>query len=271
MNVKLFIKALLILSATILAANSQAEEVVATVNGVKITKFQLEQHIKLLESMTKQKVADKASALSDLVDREIIHQEVKKKKIDKNPELAYLAEFQTREFFSKALFKQSKVGAPVTDAEIKKLYDEKIKALDLKEFQISHILIKATDPDAENKAKAIIAELDKGAKFEDLAKAKSQDASASKGGDIGWLNLAQLRSLPQIAQAISEMSKGSYSKTPVQSNAGWHILKLVDTRKQEPPTLEDAKPQLTRIIQQQRLQDYVSELRKKAKIDIKMK
>ncbi|MGD8784364.1 MAG: peptidylprolyl isomerase [Thioalkalispiraceae bacterium] len=268
---KLLSKYLLIFTTLLLAGNSLAEEVVATVNGEKITKFQLEQHIKLLESMTKQKVDDQAAALNDLIDREIIHQEVKRKKIDQNPELVYIAEFQTRELFSKALFKQSEIGEPVTDAEIKKLYDEKIKTLDLKEFKISHILIKGSEPDGESKAKAIIAELDKGTKFEELAKSKSQDPSASKGGDIGWLNLAQLRGLPQIAQAISEMSKGSYSKTPVKSNAGWHVLKLVDTRKQEPPTLEDTKKRLTQVIRQQRLQSYLEKLRNKAKVEVKLK
>lgn len=273
---KLLIKIVLLLSAsllinTVMASKIHAEEVVATVNGVKITRQQLDMHIQLLQTMTQQKVDDQAAALSDLIDREVVQQEVKKKKLDKNTELNYLAEFQRRELFSKALLKKSDAAKPVTDEELQKLYDEKIKNLNLKEYKIRHILIKSSDPDGENKAKAIVAELDKGSNFEDLAKEKSQDPTASKGGDIGWLNLAQLRGLPAIAQAISEMSKGTYSKTPVQSNAGWHVLKLEDSRKKEPPTFEQSKKQLARIIQQSRIQSYVSGLRNKAKVDIKLK
>jgi len=268
---KLLIRLAFVLSIPFFTSSAIASEVVATVNGTKITQEQLEMHIKLLQSMTQQQINDKKAALDDLIDREIIQQEVKRQKLDKNTELAYLAEFQRRELYSKALLKQSEVGKPISDAELQKLYDEKIKNLDLKEFKISHILIKHSDPDAENKAKAVIAELDKGKKFEDVAKAESQDPSASKGGDIGWLNLAQLRGLPVIAQAISEMKKGSYSKIPVKSDAGWHVLKLDDTRKQEPPTFEQSKKQLSRAIQQQRIQDYVAGLRKKAKVDVKLK
>jgi len=275
-KMKSLIKIVLLLSASLLvnnvmASKVNASEVVATVNGVKITRQQLDMHIQLLQTMTQQKIDNQAAALADLVDREIIQQEVKKTKLDKDPELTYLAEFQRRELFSKALLKKSKAGEPITDAELQKLYNEKIKNLDMKEYKIRHILIKSSDPDGENKAKAIVAELDKGNNFEDVAKAKSQDPSASKGGDLGWLNLATLRGVPAIAQAISEMTKGKYSKTPVKSEAGWHIIKLDDVRKKEPPTLEQSKKQLSRIIQQTRIQDYVAGLRGKAKIDIKLK
>jgi len=273
---KSFTKIALLLSTTLLVSNVTTEtafasEVVATVNGTKITRQQLDQHIKLLENMTQQKIENQSEALDDLIDREVIHQEVKKQKIDKDPDLAYIAEFQRRELFNKALLQKSEANKPVSDAELKKLYEQKIKGLNLKEYKVRHILIKSSDPDGENKAKAVIAELDKGNKFEDVAKEMSQDPSASKGGDIGWLNLAQLRGLPGLAQAIGEMEKGKYSKSPVKSNAGWHILKLDDTRKKEPPTFEQTKKQLTRIVQQTRIQTYVSNLRNKAKVNIKLK
>jgi len=273
---KSLIKVTLALSATLLlsnvmAAKVHASEVVATVNGTKITQQQLDMHIKLLENMTKQKIESQRDALNDLIDREVIHQEVKKKKIDKDAELSYIAEFQRRELFSKALLQKSEANKPVDDVELQKLYDKQIKGLNLKEYKVRHILIKSSDPDAQNKAKAAIAELDKGSKFEDVAKTQSQDPSASKGGDIGWLNLAQLRGLPEIAQAIADLEKGKYSKTPVKSNAGWHILKLDDTRKKDPPTFEQTKPQLTRVVQQARIQNYVKNLRDNAKVDVKLK
>ena len=275
-KMKSLIKIVLLLSASLLVNNAMAgkanaKEIVATVNGVEITRKQLDMHITMIQTMTNKKVDNVSGALGNLIDREIMYQEAKKKKIDKDPEMKFIVEFQTRELYNNALLKQSSAAKPITDAELQKLYDEKIKNRDLKEYKVRHILIKSSDPDGENKAKAIISELDKGNNFEDVAKAKSQDPSASKGGDIGWLNLAQLQGLPAIAQAISELDKGKYSKSPVKSNAGWHVLRLDDARKKEPPTFEQTKKQLSSVIQQKRIQDYVAGLRGKAKIDIKLK
>ena len=96
-------KFVLLVSSFAIVTHSIASEVVATVNGTKITQQQLDFHIQLLQTMTKQKIDDKKVALDDLIDREIIHQEVKRQKIDQKPELKFLAEFQRRELFSKAL------------------------------------------------------------------------------------------------------------------------------------------------------------------------
>ncbi|VAW90895.1 hypothetical protein MNBD_GAMMA21-629 [hydrothermal vent metagenome] len=248
-----------------------AEETVAVVNGKSLTQKDLDNHITMIQTMTRKKVDNPKHALENLIDREIMYQEAKKQKIDQDPEMKFLIEFQAREMYNNELLKQTLGATPITDDEVKKLYDEKIKSLEIKEYKVRHILFKKDAADGESQAKAVIAQLDTGKDFIELAKSKSQGPSAAKGGDIGWMNLSSMRDMPGFAQALSEMKKGSYSKKPVQSNFGWHVLKLDDIRKKEPATFEQSKKQLRQVIQQQRIQVYVKSLRDKAKVEIKLK
>ncbi len=248
-----------------------ADETVAIVNGKKLTKQDLDNHIAMIQTMTRKKVEKPKQALENLIDREIMYQEVQKQKIDQDPEMKFIVEFQAREMYNNALLKKALGDKPITDDEIKKLYDEKIKSLEIKEYKVRHILFKKETADGESQAKAVIAELDTGKDFTELAKSKSQGPSAAKGGDIGWMNLATMRDMPGFAQALSEMKKGSYSKTPIKSNFGWHVLKLDDIRKKEPATFEQSKKQLRQVIQQQRIQAYVDSLRSKSKVEVKLK
>ncbi len=113
----------------------------------------------------------------------------------------------------------------------------------------------------------MIAELDSGANFAELAKSKSTGPTAKNGGDLGWFKPNQM--VPPFAQAVSEMKKGSYTKKPVKTQFGWHVIKLEDERKLTPPKFEEVKEQIRSIKTNQKIQQYVIELRKKAKVDIK--
>ncbi len=268
-----FISTLLtFLTITLFAAYpALAAETVAIVNGTTLTDKDLDRHITMIQTMTRKKVENPKQALENLIDREIMYQEAKKQKIDQDPEIKFIVEFQARELYNNALLKKVLGEKPITDDEVKKLYDEKIKTLEIKEYKVRHILFKKETTDGESQAKAVIAQLDTGKDFNELAKAKSQGPSAEKGGDIGWMNLSTMRDMPGFAQALSEMKKGTYSKTPIKSTYGWHVLKLDDIRKKEPATFEQSKKQLRNIIQQQRIQAYVGSLRKNSKIEIKLK
>ncbi|HFQ14546.1 MAG TPA: peptidylprolyl isomerase, partial [Gammaproteobacteria bacterium] len=105
------------------------------------------------------------------------------------------------------------------------------------------------------------------AKFEELAKKKSTGPSAKDGGDLGWFSPSQM--VPPFSQAVAQLKKGQYTKKPVKTRFGYHVIKLEDSRKRTPPKFEDIKPQLRMVMQNQRIQEYISNLRKKAKIDIK--
>lgn len=246
---------------------SMASEVVATVNGKKITKQELDQYFKFRQATVKQDIShNKKAVLEELINRKLLLAQVKKKKLDKNKELKYLIQQQADQVYIEALLRQSDVAKPVTDAEIKKIYDEKVKNHKVKEYKISHILMKS-----EQAAKDVIAELDSGANFSDLAKKKSTGPSAKEGGELGWLNSGQLNKMPSFAQAVSELKKGSYTKKPVKTQYGWHVVKLEDERQVPPPSLKQLRPQIVAAVRRQRVQEYVKSLRDHAKIDIKMK
>jgi peptidyl-prolyl cis-trans isomerase C len=150
-----------------------------------------------------------------------------------------------------------------TDDELKKAYGQ-AKEKTQAEYKARHILVKDAD-----EAKKIIKQLDKGAKFEDLAKKHSQGPTGKDGGDLGWFDASQM--VAPFAEAIAAMKPGTYSKEPVQTQFGWHIIKLEDTRKSEPPSLEDAKPQLTAIVRRQKISSKINEMRQGAMVELNEK
>lgn len=250
-----------------LSSVSFASDVVATVNGKSITKQQFEQYFKYRQATSKQDIShDKKGVLEELINRQLLMQQVKKKKLDKNSNLKYLIKQETTDLYIKALLRDTDVAKPISDDEIEKIYNEKVKNHKVKEYKLSHILVKT-----EQEAKDAIAALDGGAKFSDLAKKKSSGPSAKEGGELGWLSAGQLNRMPSLAQAVSELKKGNYTKKPVKTQYGWHVVKLEGERESPPPTLDQLKPQIVAALRQQRLQEYVKGLRDKAKIDIKMK
>lgn len=246
-----------------LVGNTLAEDIIATVDGKKITKKELETYANYRQSTSKQKIDDPNVLLQEMINRELLYKKAVKAKADKDPDVKYVLDQQKRDLMIQALLRKTEIGKPVDESELKKLYDEKIKTQKIKEYQVKHILLKT-----EAEAKTVIAELDGGAEFEELAKSKSSGPSAKEGGSIGWVNSAQLKQMPTFAQAVSEMKKGSISKAPVQTQYGWHVIKLDDSRKLTPPTYDKVKDQLANAVRQQRLQEYVKNIRDKAKVKI---
>jgi len=246
---------------------AHADEVVATLNGKKIMKSELDTYISYREALAHKKIDNPEAALQEIINRELLYQQALKNKVDKDEKINYVLKQQKYDLYIQGMLTKTDAAKAIDESEIQKIYDEKIKNQNLKEYKIRHILIK----DSEADAKTVIAELDKGGNFEELAKSKSSGPSASAGGDIGWLNMGQMSNMPTFAQAVSEMKKGEYSKSPVKTDYGWHIIKLDDMRDAEPPAYDKVKPQITSAIRQKRLAEYVKTLRDKAKIDIKLK
>jgi peptidyl-prolyl cis-trans isomerase C len=125
---------------------------------------------------------------------------------------------------------------------------------------VRHILV-----DNEDDAKAIIAKLQKGEKFEDLAKQSKDPGSKERGGDLGWANPASF--VKPFSDAMVKLEKGKYTTQPVKSDFGWHVIQLDDTRDVKVPTFEEAKGQIAQQIQQGLVQKHVEELRAKATVE----
>jgi peptidyl-prolyl cis-trans isomerase C len=151
---------------------------------------------------------------------------------------------------------------PVSDAELKPEYDAQVAQLP-REYHARHILVedKAT-------ADAITKDLKGGADFAKLAAQKSKDSSANSGGDLGWFTLETM--VKPFSDAVAKLQPGELTPEPVQSQFGWHVIKLEETRAPEAPAFEDVKERVRSIVQRKKLQAYLEELRKAAKIEKKI-
>lgn len=254
---------LLVLLLGSFSLSAYAGGTVATVNGKKITQKQYDQVIKTIQAKNPEfKVGDnKQAIINELISRELLFQEAKKQKVDKDPKVAFVLKQQRIELMIQALIQKSLSKDPVKEKDIKKIYKEKIAGANQKEYKASHILLKT-----EDEAKTAIAKLDSGTDFAKLAKEKSTGPSAKNGGDLGWFS--PNRMVPPFARAVAEMKKGRHSAQPVKTQFGWHVIKLEDTRKMDPPKYDDVKKQIAGSLNKQRLQEYVQKLRSKAKIKI---
>ena len=256
----------LIFTGLILATGNSfaADKVVATVNGKGISQTVYEFFLKQSKKGPNAPAggANREAIINELVNRELLHQAAIKEGVDKDKDIKFQIEQLRINALIQGLLGKISSKNPVTEDEMKKEYDKRIGNANMSEYKARHILLKT-----EEEAKTVIAELDSGSKFEDLAKKKSTGPSAKDGGDLGWFNPAQM--VPPFSQAVAQMKKGSYSKTPVKTQFGWHVIKLEDTRKPTPPKYETVKQQIAMVLQNQRLQQYIEDLRKTAKIDIK--
>jgi len=144
---------------------------------------------------------------------------------------------------------------------VKAEYDRFVAANSGKEFKARHILV-----EKEELAKSLIAQIKKGAKFEDLAKKNSKDpGSGAKGGDLDWANPNNY--VKEFSEAMVALGKGKMTDAPVKTQFGYHIIRVDDIREAQLPKFEDVKPQVAQQMQQQRMAKFQEELRGKAKVE----
>jgi peptidyl-prolyl cis-trans isomerase C len=193
----------------------------------------------------------------ELNTRELLVREAKKGGLDKQADVKTQMDLASQTVLVRAFVTEYVKTHPIPEAEMRKEY-EAIKAqIGNKEYKISHILVKS-----EDEAKQVITDLQKGAKFPDLAKARSTDpGSKDKGGDLDWNAPANF--VKPFADAVVATPKGKFTATPVQTQFGWHVIEIEDVREAKVPTYEEVKPQLTQRMQPQALDIYFKELRAK--------
>lgn len=247
--------------AMLIPAAQAADNTAATVNGKPI-KQSLVDYILKDASSHGQKVDDKTRGvvIDKLVGSELLIQEAQKQGMDKDPDFLAKEELVRRELLVNTYVASYLKNNPVSEDAAKAEYDKIKQQMGSKEYHARHILV-----NSENEAKDLIAQLGKGADFAKLAKEKSQDSgSKEKGGDLGWFTPAAM--VKSFGDATVKLAKGKYTTTPVQTQFGWHIIKLEDTRATQPPAYDKVKDGLKKQIQQQNLEKMLADLRNKAKI-----
>ena len=196
-----------------------------------------------------------------LIMNEIFVQEAQKRGLDASVSYKAKIEMARQQILGNELIADFQKKNPVTDAEIKAEYDKFVAANSGKEFKASHILV-----EKEEEAKAIIASLKKGGKFEEIAKKQSKDpGSGANGGALDWAPSGTY--VPEFTEAMVKLEKGKMTQEPVKSQFGWHIIRLDDVRQAQLPKLEEVKPQISQQLQQMKVTKFQDELRAKAKVE----
>ena len=205
----------------------------------------------------------KAAIREELVNREILSQAAKKKGLDKNAEVSAQMELARQGVLIQAYLEDHVKSNPVTDEDLKKQYEQIKGQMGDNEYKVRHILV-----EKEDDAKAVIADLKKGGDFSKIAKEKSNDpGSKENGGDLDWGPAG--RYVKPFADSLKALQKGQTTDAPVQTQFGWHVIRLEDVRPVKAPGFDEVKDNLRQRAQQEQIGKVVADLRSKAKIEEK--
>ena len=235
---------------------------IAIVNGKPVPKARVDALAAQLAKSGRPISNDMQGQLKDeVIAREIFMQEAQKRGLDGSEDFKAQMELARQTLLIRELFADYQKNNPVSDADIKAEYDKFAAANGGKEYRARHILV-----EKEDEAKAIIASLKKGGKFDEIAKKQSKDpGSGANGGDLDWANASNY--VPEFSTALVKLNKGQTTDAPVKSQFGWHVIRLEDVREAQLPKLEEVKPQIAQQLQQQKLAKFQEDLRGKAKIE----
>ena len=243
------------------APSANSKPVVATVNGKTISTETFDAY---LAAVTRKPASEtpaeqRAQALDQFIAMQLAADLAVKNGTDKSNDITSQLDLARMNVLSEATLKKYMEDHPVTDAEIKAEYDTQVAAMG-RQYRARHILV-------ESKAVAdgLIEKLKGGADFAKIAEKESKDGSAKQGGDLGWFSLSSM--VPAFGKALAQLEKGKFTTEPVQTQYGWHIIKLEDYRSPEAPAFDQVKDQVKGLVQRKKLQAYLEELRKGAKIE----
>ena len=255
---------LLITAAVLMAVGSQGAlaQNIAIVNGKAVPKSRLDALAQQVAKSGRPITPEVQAQMRDaVIAREVFAQEAEKLGLMGSDDYKNQMEIARQTVLITVLIDDFKKKNAVTDKELKSEYDKFAAANGGKEYKARHILV-----DKEADAKAIIASIKKGGKFEDIAKKQSKDpGSGANGGDLDWANPSNY--VKEFSEALSSLAKGKTTETPVKSQFGYHVIRLDDIRDAQLPKFEDVKPQIGQQLQQQKIAKFQEELRAKAKIE----
>ena len=235
---------------------------IAIVNGKPVPSARVEALAQQVARSGRPVTPDMQGQLKEeVIAREVFSQAAQAMGLDATEDFKAQMEQVKQSILIRELFAAYQAKNPVSDADLKAEYDRYVAMNAGKEYKARHILV-----EKEDQAKALLAQLKKGAKFEDLAKKSSKDpGSAVKGGELDWANPASY--VKEFSDALAALGKGKTTETPVKSQFGFHIIRLDDVREANMPKFDEVKPQISQHLTQQNLAKYQEELRSKAKIE----
>jgi peptidyl-prolyl cis-trans isomerase C len=235
----------------------------ATVNGVpySLDLFRLFYLERLQQTQATDSPEAQQQSFNEFINLVVTAQQAPARKLTERHDVQLGLELQKLKLLSSVALQTMAMDIQPSDDELKKAYDDVVKEVKQTQYKARHILVKD-----EAEAKKLIAELDKKADFAELAKKHSIGPAGKNGGDLDWFSAGQM--VKPFSDATAALQKGSYTKTPVQTQFGWHVILLEDVRTAEPPSLEEAKPQLIAAVQRAKLGEQIVELRKTTKLEL---
>jgi peptidyl-prolyl cis-trans isomerase C len=254
-----------LLSTSTLIADEAVEPNPAPQTLVMIDDFALtDVHFALFASQTGRNPSDAAGQiglLNELVNHFMVANSAEGRALAKDPDVVAALEVARARLLAQTFVRAQIEANPVDAAELQSLYEQRYASASGMEYKARHILL-----DDEAAAQAVIAELDGGADFAELAKARSTGPSGSAGGDLGWFEPGQM--VAPFADATSKLENGRYSATPVKTQFGWHVILREDSREVAPPALEEVEDELTQSLHQQRVAAAITRIREATRIEV---
>ncbi|MBB3966244.1 peptidylprolyl isomerase [Rhizobium metallidurans] len=244
-------------------AQDKPDPVVAKVGDVDILQSELDLAVANLDPQLGQLPDDqkKVAALSAAIDVKLLAKDAAAEKLDQQPEFKKRMQYLADRELHNAYFKKYVVDT-ITDADVKARYDKEVAALPKQEeVRARHILVKT-----EAEAQDVIKQLDAGKNFADLAKEKSTDPNKADGGDLGYFTKGRM--VKEFEDAAFALEKGTYTKTPIKTDFGYHVILVEDKRDSAPPPYDQVKDQVRQLVMRDKYLALLATAKEKSKIDI---
>lgn len=253
------LRVLLVTAPMMLFGGPAIAETIDTVNGVAIedTVFNMYLESRIQKPVAQATPEQRDAVLNELTDIYLLSTQPRAQELSDSPQVKAQMELQNRGILAQAVASDFIANNPATDEEILAEYSNQIKLAPPTQYKARHILV-----ESQGAAQELIEELDDGADFQALAKEHSTGPSGPNGGDLGWFAPNQM--VKPFSDAVAALDDGGYSKAPVQTDFGWHVILREESRSNEPPTLDSVRDVVKQRVEQGKLQKYLQTLRNSA-------
>ncbi len=242
------------------SAMNKSTGLVAKVNGEPITEAAIK-NLEIETAMYNRRLqVPRDKLIKELVDRELLYQEAITQGFDKKLAVADQIKVASRSIVSKSYMRTLVNKFNVSRKEVQAEYQRRVDGIDFREFHISHILL-----EDEKEAQQIIKQLTQEKDFQELAKKHSKDVTSKVGGVLGWRGAKQME--PEMATAVNQLKAGEFTKKPVKTRYGWHIVLVNEVRQLDPPSFDKQEHSLSSVLKRQKLKQYIDTLKAKSSIE----